>query len=79
MRNNISVDIQWLIEAKVQFIGELPLKFIAYMLSCSKGNYLRKQRARQHQVSYHKCAQTNYNRGLCESLGLVSDNREEKI
>ena len=31
MRNNIAADIRWLIKAKVQLAGELPLKFIAYM------------------------------------------------
>ena len=45
MRNNIPADIRWLIEAKVRLVGELPLKFIAYMLGCGKRNYVRKRRA----------------------------------
>ena len=43
MRNNISVNIRWLIEAKVRLAGELPPKFIAYMPGCGKGNYTRKR------------------------------------
>ena len=55
MKNNIPTDIRWLIEAKVRLTGELPPKFIAYMPSCGKGNYARKQRARRIFVACHKC------------------------
>ena len=42
MKNNISADIRWLIEAKVRSAGESPPKFIAFMPGCGKGTYARK-------------------------------------
>lgn len=78
MRNNIPADIRWLIEAKVRLAGELPPKFIAYMPGCGKGNYARKRRARRISVACHKCARMSCNKNPC-SLGMVSDNREDKI
>ena len=78
MRNNIPADICWLIEAKVRLAGELPPKFIAYMLGCGKGNYARKRRARRISVACHKCARMSCDKNQC-SLGMVSDNREDKI
>ena len=42
MKNNISADIRWLIEAKVRSAGELSPKFIAFMPGCGKRNYARK-------------------------------------
>ncbi|KAH9763009.1 hypothetical protein KPL70_001028 [Citrus sinensis] len=78
MRNNIPADIRWLIEAKVRSAGELPPKFIAYMPGCGKGNYARKRRARRISVACHKCARMSCNKNPC-SLGMVSDNREDKI
>ena len=74
MRNNI----RWLIEAKVRLAGELSPKFIAFMPGCGKGNYARKQRARRISVACHKCARMSCNKNPC-SLGMVSDNREDKI
>ena len=55
MRNNIPADICWLIKAKVRLAGELPLKFIAYMPGCGKGNYTKKRRAQRIFVACHKC------------------------
>ncbi|KAK9180948.1 hypothetical protein WN944_024084 [Citrus x changshan-huyou] len=78
MRNNIHADICWLIEAKVRLAGELPPKFIAYMPGCGKGNYARKRRAQSIYVAYHKCARMRCNKNPCY-LGMVSDNREDKI
>ncbi|KAH9791563.1 hypothetical protein KPL71_003800 [Citrus sinensis] len=78
MRNNIPADIRWLIEAKVRSAGELPPKFIAFMPGCGKGNYARKRRARRISVACHKCARMSCDRNPC-SLGMVSDNREDKI
>jgi len=78
MRNNIPADIRWLIEAKVRLAGELPPKFIAYMPGCGKGNYARKRRARRISVACHKCARMSCDKNPC-SLGMVSDNREDKI
>ncbi|KAH9685896.1 hypothetical protein KPL70_014155 [Citrus sinensis] len=78
MRNNIPADIRWLIEAKVRSAGELPPKFIAYMPGFGKGNYARKRRARRISVACHKCARISCNKNPC-SLGMMSDNREDKI
>ncbi|KAK9187298.1 hypothetical protein WN944_018690 [Citrus x changshan-huyou] len=78
MRNNIPADICWLIEAKVRLAGELPPKFIAYMPGCGKGNYARKRRARRISVTCHKCARMSCDKNSC-SLGMVSDNKEDKI
>ncbi|KAH9698118.1 hypothetical protein KPL71_023889 [Citrus sinensis] len=78
MKNNIPADIRWLIEAKVRSAGELPPKFIAFMPGCGKGNYARKRRARRISVACHKCARMSCDRNPC-SLGIVSDNREDKI
>ncbi|KAH9680863.1 hypothetical protein KPL71_026717 [Citrus sinensis] len=78
MRNNIPADIRWLIEAKVRLTGELPPKFIAYMPGCGKGNYARKRRARRISVACHKCARMSCDRNPY-SLGMMSDNREDKI
>ncbi|KAH9773330.1 hypothetical protein KPL71_013298 [Citrus sinensis] len=78
MRNNIPADIRWLIEAKVRLAGELPPKFIAYIPGCGKGNYARKRRARRISVACHKCARMSCDKNPC-SLGMVSDNREDKI
>ena len=76
MRNNIPADIRWLIEAKVRLAGELPPKFIAYMPG--KENYTRKRRARRISIACHKCTRMRCNKNPC-SLGMVSDNREDKI
>ena len=57
MRNNITADIRWLIEAKVLLTGELPPKFIAYMPGCGKENYERRRRAQRISVACHKCAE----------------------
>ena len=72
MRNNIPTDICWLIEAKLRLASELPPKFITYMPGCGKGNYARKRRA------CHKCARMSCDKKPC-SLGMLSDNREDKI
>ena len=62
MRNNIPTDIRWLIKAKVRLAGELPLKFIAYMPGCDKGNYARKRRARRIFVACQKCTRMRYDK-----------------
>ena len=78
MKNNIPADIRWLIEAIVRSVGELPPKFIAYMLGCGKGNYARKQRARRISVACHKCARVSCNKNPC-SLGMMFNKMEDKI
>ena len=74
MKNNIPVDIRWLIEAKVRLAGELPPKFIAYMPGRGKGNYARKRRARKISVVCPKCARMSCDKKPC-SLGMVSVGR----
>ena len=61
MRNNILINIHWLIEAKARLASELPPKFIAYMPGCGKGNYARKRRARRISVACY-----NYARMRCD-------------
>ena len=78
MRNNIPADIHWLIEARVRSACELPPKFIAYMPGYGKENYARKRRARRISITCHKCVRMRCNKNSC-SLGMVSDNREDKI
>ena len=78
MRNNISADIHWLIEAKVLLVGELPPKFIAFMPGCGEGNYTRKRRVRRISVTCHKYARMSCGKKPC-SLILLSDNREDEI
>ena len=78
IRNNIPADIHWFIEAKVRLAGELLPKFIAYMPGCGKGNYARKRRAPRISVAFHKYVRMRCDKKSC-SLGMVSDNREDKI
>ena len=78
MRNNIPAEIHWLIKAKVRLASKLPPKFIAYMPSCGNGNYSRKRRARKLHVACHKSARMRCDKNPC-SLGMVSDNRKDKI
>lgn len=42
MKNNILINICWLIEAKVQLVKESSPKFVAYMPGCRTRNYARK-------------------------------------
>ena len=79
MRITVLVHIRWLIETKLWLRRELPLKFVAYMFGYRKGNYSRKWRARRLQVSYHKCARTNYNESSSICLGMMSYIRKENI
>ena len=56
MKNNIFIDICWLIETKVRLTGELPFKFVGYMPSYGKGNYARKRRVELLPISCHECS-----------------------
>ena len=58
--------------------SELPPKLIAYMPGCDKRNYARRRRARKISVACHKCARMRCDKISC-SLGMVSDNRKDKI
>ena len=79
MKNNIFVDIRWLIGAKVRLAGELPPNCFAYMPCCGKGNYARKRRATRLPVSCHKYARMQCFKNPCTSLGMMSDNTEIKL
>ena len=48
------------------------------MPSCGKRNYSRKRRARKLPIACHKCARMRCDKNPC-SLGLMSDNKEDKI
>ena len=78
MRNNIPADIRLLIGAKVQLVGELPPKFIVYMPGCGKGNYVRKRRDQTLYVACYKFFRIKCDKKPC-SLGMMYDNREDKI
>ena len=62
----------------MRLANEMPPKFIEYMPDCGKGNYARKRRARKLSIACHKCARMRCNKKPC-SLGMVSDNMEDKI
>ena len=77
MIHGIPNDIRWVIEARVRLTGELSDSFISYMPGLGKSTYAKKRRAKQLGVCY-KCARWTCNT-RCRSLGMVSDNREDKI
>ena len=78
MKNNISVDIRWLIKAKVQLARELSLKFVAY-IGYGKRNYVRKWRTVRLLVSCNKCVRMQCYKKPYTSLGMMSNNKEDKI
>ena len=77
MHKGIPEDVRWIIEAKVRLAGESPKSFISHMPGTGKSSYAKKRRAKQLKVCY-KCARWTCNQ-RCRSLGMVSDNREDKI
>ena len=77
MIHGIPNDIRWVIEARVRLAGESSDSFIPYMPGLGKSTYSKKRRAKQMGVCY-KCARYTCNT-RCRSLGMVSDNREDKI
>ena len=48
------------------------------MPGCGKESYARKRQARRISITCHKCARMRCDKKPC-SLGIVSDNREDKI
>jgi len=55
MNHGILEDIRWLIEAKVQLLGESSNSFISYMLGTGKSTFAKKHRAKRLKVC-HRCA-----------------------
>jgi len=77
MNHGIPEDIHWLIEAKVQLLGESSNSLISYMLGIGKSTFTNKRREKRLKVC-HRCARWTCN-ATCRSLGMVSINREDKI
>ena len=77
MISRMPVDIRWIIEARVRLSGESVNSYIPYMPGLGTSTYAKKRRAKQLGVCY-KCAPMACNT-RCRSLGMVSDNREDKI
>ena len=78
MTKKILVDVRWLIEAKVRMSGEFTELPVSRMPGFGRSTYAKKRRARQLGDVCHRCARTTCNTH-CKSLGMVSDNREDKI
>ena len=77
MIHGIPTNIRWIIEARVRLSGESVDSYIPYMLGLGTSTYAKKRRAKQLGVCY-KCARMTCNT-RCRTLGMVSDNREDKI
>ena len=79
MINGIPSNIRWLIETKVRLAGEFPDPFISYMPSFGKSTFTKKMRAKRLDSKCHNCVRLSCRLEVCKSLGMVSDNREDKI
>ncbi len=77
MHKGIPEDVRWLIEAKVRLAGEIPEAFVSHMPGIGRSSYAKKRRAKRLRVC-HKCGRWTCNT-KCRSLGMISDNREDKI
>ena len=77
MSKGIPNDLRWIIEARVRLAGESSDNFFSYMPGFGKSIYSRKRRAKIMGVCY-KCARMTCNT-RCRTLGMVSDNSEDKI
>ena len=77
MKNNILVNIRWLIEAKIQLAKESSPKFVAYMPGCRTRNYARKRRTARLPVSCHKFDKIQCYRNPCIYLEVVFDNMKD--
>ena len=75
MSKGIPNDLRWIIEARVRLAGEY--SYVSYMPGFGKSTYSRKRRAKSMGVCY-KCARMTCNT-RCKTLGMMSDNREDKI
>ncbi|KAH9657811.1 hypothetical protein KPL70_023229 [Citrus sinensis] len=79
MINGIPSDIRWLIEAKVRLAGEFSDPFVSYMPGFGKNTFAKKRRAKRLGSKCHTCVRLGCERPDCQSLGTVSDTREDKI
>ena len=70
-------DIRWIIEAWVRLEGESSDSFISYLSGLGRNIHAKKRIAKRLGVCY-KCAFMTCNT-RCRSLGMMSDNREDKI
>ena len=77
MIHDIPNDIRWVIEARVRLAGEYSDSCTSYLPGFGRSTYAKKRRAKKMGVCF-KCARWNCNT-RCRSLGMVSDNREDKI
>ena len=77
MIHGIPNDIRWVIEARVRLAGEYSDSCTSYLPGFGRSTYAKKRRAKKMGVCF-KCARWNCNT-RCRSLGMVSDNREDKI
>ena len=75
--HGIPNDIRWVIKAQVRLAGEYSDSCTSYLPGFGRSTYAKKRRAKKMGVCF-KCARWNYNT-RCHSLGMVSDNREDKI
>ena len=73
----IPPDICWVIEARVRLAGEYSETCNSYLTGFGRSTYAKKRRAKRMGVCF-KYAHWNCNT-RCHSLGMVSDNREDKI
>ncbi|KAL6579219.1 hypothetical protein OROMI_009435 [Orobanche minor] len=77
MRYNIPHDIRFIIEARVRITGESSETPTRFLSGLGKRSYAKKQRANKMAICY-KCARWNCD-SKCQSLGIPSTNREDKI
>ena len=77
MIKGIPTDICWVIEARIRLAGEYSDSCISCLPGFGRSTYAKKRRAKKMGVCF-KCARWNCNT-CCRSLGMVSDNREDKI
>ena len=77
MIKGIPNDICWVIEARVQLVGESSDPFISHLPGFRRSTYAKKRKSKQMGVCY-KFARWNCNT-RCRSLRMVYDNQEEKI
>ncbi|KAK9175016.1 hypothetical protein WN944_027020 [Citrus x changshan-huyou] len=79
MINGIPADIRWLIKAKVRLAGEFSDPFISYMPGFGKSTFAKKRRAKRLGSECSNCVRLACKKPRCQTLGMVSVNREDKI
>ena len=79
MINGVPSNIRWLIEATVRLAGEFSDPFVSFMPGFGKRTFAKKMRAKRLGSKCHNCVRLNCNQPDCKSLGMGSDNHEDKI